>query len=214
MTSPIPAARFGYGHPFWAEAVRLRQEVVPIRDILEKAHEAGYTDLKYSNIRNALAAAPADLHLPSRSAKWLQRKYAAIAKDFDSFQMMRDLANEAVAKIQEIDDELRDPDVPSTRKMYLEGQQWRWYGRAFDWALACSELGVKIQDLDGAAKPRVEGRSEVDVQAQMERMVEEFHKQLPAPPPTVDAQVIAIYGSDNVRAPVEGAEVEDREEDY
>lgn len=202
--SIIPVAKFGYGHPFWARAVELRQAQTAIQAILDEAHNLGYTDLRYHHIQHALRNAPADLHLPSVTSNWLRRKYAKIAADFDSFQNMRDLTQEAMNKAQEIDDELADPDLPASRRMYLEGQFWRWFGRAFEYNAACAEMAVRLQDLDGDAKPKIDQRVEEDVTAHLERLTQEFHSKSP----TALLDVVSKFGGDNVRQPGEAVEGE------
>lgn len=195
--SIIPAAKFGYGHPFWGTAVQLRQGQTSIQEILDRAHQAGYTDLRYHHIQHALRSAPADLHLPSVTSNWLRRKYAKISVDFDAFQNMRDLTQEAMQKLSEIEDELADPELPVSRKMYLEGQLWRWFGRAFEYNALCADLAVRLQDLDGGAKPTVVPSVEVDVQAHLDRLTAEFHSKTP----TALLDVVGKFGGDNVRQP-------------
>lgn len=192
-------------------AVELRQAQVSITEILERAHEAGFTDLKYHHIHHALRNAPADLHLPSVTSKWLRRKYAKISADFDSFQNMRDLTQEAMNKISEIEDEMADPELPASRKMYLEGQLWRWFGRAFEYNSVCAELAVRLQDLDGGARPAINPKVEEDVQAHLDRLTADFHSRSPA----ALLDVVKQFGGDNVRQPgdpIEG-EYESDEED-
>lgn len=195
--SIIPPAKFGYGHPFWAEAVNLRQAQVAIQEILDRAIAAGYTDLRYHNIQHALRSAPADLHLPSVTSNWLRRKYSKISADFDAFQNMRDLTQDAMNKLAEIEDELADPEVSVSRKMYLDGQLWRWFGRAFEYNAACAELAVRIQDLDGGAKPIVNPSIELDVQVHLDRLTAEFHNR----PAVAMLDVVNRFGGDNVRLP-------------
>ena len=209
--SIIPAAKFGYGHPFWAEAVRLRQAQTAIQEILDKAIAAGYVELRYHHIQHALRSAPADLHLPSVTSNWLRRKYAKVAADFDAFQNMRDLTQEAMQKLSEIEDEMSDPELPASRKMYLEGQLWRWFGRAFEYNAFCADLAVRLQDLDNGAKPIVNPNTERDVQVHLDRLTAEFHSR----PPVALLDVVERFGGDNVRLPgdvVEG-EYESSEED-
>lgn len=202
--SIIPVARFGYGHPFWTRAVELRQAQTSIQTILDEAHEKGYTELRYHNVQHALRNAPADLHLPTVTSKWLRRKYAKIAADFDSFQNMRDLTQDAMSKLQEIEDEMADPELPASRKMYLEGQLWRWFGRAFEYNTICAELAVRMQDLDGDAKPKIDARVEEDVTAHLERLTADFHRKTP----TALLDVVQKFGGDNVRQPGEAVEGE------
>jgi hypothetical protein len=206
--SIIPAARFGYGHPFWGEAVSLRQGQVSIQEILDRAVAAGYVDLRYHHIQHALRSAPADLHLPTVTSRWLRRRYEKISASFDAFQNMRDLTQEAMQKLAEIEDELADQELPSSRRMYLEGQLWRWFGRAFEYNATCAELAVRLQDLDGAAKPIVDAKVEEDVQAHLDRLTREFHSVIPVG----RLDVVGRFGGDNVRLP-SGREEEPHEGD-
>ena len=214
MTSIIPIAKFGYGHPFWQTAVEMRQACFKIQEILDRAWGEGYVDLKYHHIQHALSSAPADLHLPTVTSKALKRRYDKVVEDFNSFEIMKLLSLDALSEIAELEEELTDPELSSSRRISLEGQLWRLKGRTFDWARECSELVVRLQALDPRAHPIVSDSRAEDAQKYLDTLVSEFHRALPA---GRNDNLIDLYGAENIRLPnalVEESDGLDEDEDY
>jgi hypothetical protein len=194
-------AAFGYGHSFWDEACRLRQRQWTIHEILARARELGYTDLTWHQINSGLKRAPADLFLPSRTARWMRIKFEALERQFNSYVAMRDLAQEALEKIAEIEEELLNPELTTSRRMYLEGHQKWWYERAFKWARECSEIAIMLQEPGllgqrrGAPAFTPDSRPE-DVTEVSFKLIDEFRAQL-------EQRAVDEYGRENIRPPVE-----------
>lgn len=171
-------AAFGLGHPFFQQACELRQKQWTVYQVLEAAREAGYIDLTWAQVNYGLRHAPADLFLPTRTARHLRERYETLEKNFDSYVSMRDLAQEALVVVADILEELDNPELTTSRRGWLENNLWRWYGRAFEWSTACSALSVKLMELGlehRAATPvsRVE-----DTDEHIEALAGEFREKL------------------------------------
>lgn len=197
-------AAFGYGHPFFDEACQLRQRQWNIYDIVQQAHERGYTDLTWNQIAYGLRRAPADLFLPTRTTRWLRQRYEQLDASFNSYTTQRDLIQEALEKIHDIQEELDNPELPTARRMWLEQQLNRWYDRAFDWSDRTSQIALKLEDARNGGRPPADtpvARVE-DVSEHEERLVNEFLGQLPP------AIVQAEFGEQHIRVPTDAEEVE------
>jgi hypothetical protein len=184
----------------------MRQNQSAIGAIAERAHALGYDGLTYGEISRGLRRAPADLHLPIQTSAFLRRRYLEVARDFNSFKIMKDLVQEALSKIGELEEELMDPGISGSRKAIIESELYRWYGRAFGWSEQCSVLAIKMQgvnvrspfgDDDVPDQARDQRRTTDDIKTEIEELAKEFQRQLPSPP-SHDGLVM-LYGPDNVR---------------
>jgi len=193
----------------------MRQGQHSLVRITEAAHEAGYQELTYRSIGNGLRHAPADLHLPTVTSRFLRRRYETVARDFNSFEIMKDLTSEALNRLGMVDEELDDPDLTEGRRALLESKHWEWSGRAFNWARQCSELAVKMNtallEHGGQRDDQADGDDDQqDAQSYLVEVVTEFNR---LRPPVGD--IVDEYGAENVRLPGEGRVTdEDEEDDY
>lgn len=213
MAGNSPTIKFGINHPFWQQAVELRAHpsAKTISEILDIAHAAGYTDLEYHNIHRGLKKAPADKYLPATSSKYLQRKFQSISNDFDAFEHMKNLTFEAMSKIGELEEELEDESLSQSRRMYIDSQLWKWYGRAMEWSAKCSDIAIKLRSLNTkeTSGPILASHEDITEQSRhleqlMSDLRDDFNRRLPSSP---DISLLSVYGSDNVRLP--GREIED-----
>lgn len=192
-----PVVTFGPAHPFWKTAIKLRQDQHTLQYILDVAQKEGFADLKYHQIGKALRNAPADLHLPVVTSKYLQKRYQQVSSDFDALSSLKDLAQEAMKELHDIEEELSDPDISNARKIYLEGLKWKQFGRAFDWTAKIAEIDVKLKGEHSATHHTVVVEN-VNGQDYLNEITEEFKKKIPSLP---EKEFLALYGADNVRLP-------------
>ncbi len=212
------SVKFQRLHPFWDKAVELRQMHVPLSEIVEAGHAAGYVDLTYSAVGRALRHAAADLHLPAYSSRFLRRRYEDIGKSFDSFQAMRDLAQDALRELAELEEELADPECSSIKYEALRVLREQTAERAFRWAASCAGIALKLEEGERYARSGVtavvegETSTEGDMTENLEEVLKSFKKSLPALEPT---SLRDQYGAGNVRLPGERGEGSnvDEEED-
>ena len=203
MANIVPV--FGYAHPFWNRALEMRKEYHSIAQITKAANEEGY-DVTYKQVSLGLSKAPMNLGLPAKTSKWLRTKYGEYDKQFNSFTAMRDLAQEALAKAGEAEDELEfdDPNMTHLRRQHLENFRDKWLKNAFDWSKECSRLEIEMGALLAAAEnnkrddsPRVIDATVVD------SIVDEFKSSMP----TISESMLAhAYGGDNIRMTDDGLE--------
>lgn len=205
---------FSIGHPFWDQAVRLRQDHHTIYQILEAAREAGHTELSFNQLAYGLRHAPADLYLPTRTTIKLREKFGDVSARFNAYTAMLDLTQEAQIKMEEIEEELGNPETTPSRRQFLESQHYRWFGRAFDYSTVCTELAIQMK-VAGVLLGEQEPKDEEDiVDGEVidhdQKLIEEFAAKVPTFAPEA---VVTDYGHDNVRPPEEddGSDDEDEE---
>ena len=203
MNSPVVQAFF-IGHPFWDEAVSLRQSQHTYDEILAIAHAAGHASLTLQSLRRGLRRAPADLNLPAAVTPWLRRKYEKLDNAFSAYAQMRTLAMRAMESVAEIEEMLDDETLTESRRIRLGQDLWRWYGRAYDWAAKCVDVQLRLEGVDMLGDGRATAAHAIstnDAWAGMGIAVAELLDAVFGDARVIDAEVLQRYGHDHVRPP-------------
>lgn len=195
MTNAVTVT-FGYAHPFWPEALELRK-TVSNAEIARIAKERGY-DLSYRQITYGLSRAPISAS-PGAQSLWLRRKYANLEKNFNVFESIRDLAQDAIARAGECQDELDlDDTITPSRRQWLEMQRDRWLTKAFDWGEKIAKLEVQVTGMLQQQKPIDNGPSQADMAESLKEALLDFQSKLP----TIDQSTLSSsFGGDNIKLP-------------
>lgn len=192
---------FGLAHPYWRRAVELRQNQLTIYEILSDAREAGFKDLTYNQIAYGLRNAPADLFLPTRTSLKLRQKWADLSSTFNSYIAMKDLAQEAQQKLDEIEEELGNPETTPSRRQFLENQHYRWFGRAFDYAAVIAELEATLGiEAMRQGYEQEDDAIEGEVIDHTAKLLEDFRQRMPTVP---QSEMLDQYGTDLIKPPEE-----------
>lgn len=208
-------------HPFWETACEMAKAGAKFNEIADAAWDAGFNELSYRQIIYGINHMPVAWLIPARAGRQLRDRFAQVSNGFNSYVAQRDLAQAAIAKIEELEAEIASGHTTELREQYLRGELWRWYGRAFEWSLACSEVALKIdekgldpRELAQGAEPLelTAGEERVRIDTEQERLFEEFEKRMPKPAPE---DQVRIYGGDNLSFPIDlnGEEEESDDED-
>lgn len=201
MTSPRQVAvRFAPSHPFWDEAVAMRQSNHTLAEVVEAAADGGHSELTYSVVKFGLRAAPADFHLPLHASRFLRRRYQKATADFDALEEMRDLIRDAMREISDIDDDLAEPDMRDGRRITLELRRDALTSRAFAWVATYAATDSKYHSGDadeGRGSPQLPADAAA-VRAIVERLAQEFREAAPVPPL---ARIGETFGHDHIRLP-------------
>lgn len=176
-----------------------------IKAVLEAAHQAGYVDLTYGQVRTGILKAPATLELPVPGMKTLVRRYEKIASEFDALKIMRDLTMEAMRQYAEIDEELSgmDWDVLTIeeriRHTDLTNERKHWFAQSFKLAETCAAAMLKLENPNNVmGYPTVAPATQEDVARERQRLLDEIQAALPAAP---DDDLIRTFGTNNIRPP-------------
>ncbi len=188
---------FNYSHPFFEKAVELRK-TESIAEITRQANAAGY-ELSYRQVSLGLSRAPLNTLAPVVGSLLLRRKYADLEKDFNSFQTMRDLAQEALRKAAEAMEELdSDEDMTMLRRSQLELTRDKWLNTAFSWSERIAKLEVQVSALVNKAPDPTPPPPRINIEEVTNEVMAEFKSKLPA----VSAVGLAKqFGGDNVMLP-------------
>lgn len=225
------AKAFGFGHPLWERALKMRRdEQATAYEILKVLHEEGFTNVTYRQVTYGLRSAPQAAMLPTRTSSYLRQRFERASKDFNSYVAMRDLAQEALEKIAELEEEIASPETAPLREQFLRSELSRWYDKAFQWSQACSDVALRLderglkgeyldgrrigppidaqdgeyRELDQTQETERERRARID--AEQAALMEEFTKKLPPPPVET---IVKQYGGNNVKVPSENDDEED-----
>ncbi len=211
MTDIVQA--FNIGHPFWAEAIRLRKEYQSVGLIVKAANDAGY-ELTYKQISLGLSRAPVNLNLPARGSKFLRKKYEEYEKSFNSFISMRDLAQEALLRAAEAQEELDDDDPTMTnmRRQHLSSERDKWLKIAFDWSKECTRMEIDMGAVLAAAQEKVQNNNaDNDLSNDIiEGIVSEFKSSLPS---VNEGMLARAFGGDNIRMNDDGLNGDNEDEE-
>lgn len=211
-TAPaIKTLRFGYGHSFWDIAAGMCRMGEPVSQILRRAHDLGYTNLTYRDIRIGLKSAPAALDLPISGISDLQKRYQHLTKDFNALEILKQLVLEARRRYATISDELDE--IDSWQSMHpemrgrlreLEHNEQYWFEQTLAAVKVMADIAVKLEGADHGQPVVVESTPEGIIEAER-RLLEEIQQTIPPPP---DRDLVDLFGRENIRPPVDETEGE------
>lgn len=150
---------FDSTHPLFEEFIRLRRGGSRIKDLVQLSYERGFP-LSYKQVETGLSRAKYIRHLPDRVSHYFQNRVKEIGAKVDALETMYGLVTESTEKLVAAERDLQQPDLPISRKQFLEKfeerERQRLWGFCRDIVQLEITLGLRqVKQATFAGSPKV-----------------------------------------------------------